>query len=225
MTLTVAILAGGYGTRLRPLTNKKPKAMIDVNGKPFIGHQLELLAESGIKHVILCTGHLGMQIAQYVGNGSQYGLHVEYSVDGAKRLQGTGGALRDAAGLGDAFFVLYGDAYLPCDYAAVEKAFLFCGRLGMMTVFPSGRGNTQYANGQVTEYNKTITSLPYIDYGLSVLSKQAIHRMPREGPYDLGNLYLELAEEGQMAGYEMPEPYHNIGSPSGLLELRRWLRR
>ena len=225
MSLTVAILAGGLGTRLQPLTRTMPKAMVDVNGKPFIGHQLELLADSGVNRVILCIGYLGMQICQYVGNGSQFDLQVEYSLDGPFGPLGTAGALREAAGLGDAFFVLYGDSYLPCDYGAVEDAFSHCGKLAMMTVWGNDTGNAEYADGVVTTYDKASRSMSHIDYGLSVLTRQVIAMLPRYGPYDLADLYSTLADRGQMAGYEVFEPYHSIGTQAGLLETRRWLSR
>ena len=111
----VAILAGGLATRLQPLTDRIPKALVDVNGEPFIAHQLRLLRDSGIERAVLCAGYLGEMTREYVGDGARFGLRVEFSFDGP-RLLGTAGAIARALPLlGEAFFVLYGDSYLPCD--------------------------------------------------------------------------------------------------------------
>ncbi len=100
--LPVAILAGGVAMRLRPLTQTIPKALIDVNGEPFIAHQLRLLRANGIERVIVCTGYLDEMIQSYIGDGVRFGLQVGFSFDGP-RLLGTGGAIKKALPLlGDA---------------------------------------------------------------------------------------------------------------------------
>src|SRR5688572_28727943 len=132
LTLPVAILAGGLATRLRPTTETIPKALVDINGEPFLAHQLRLLSRNGISRVVLCIGHLGEQIRDYAGVGGRFDLRVEYSVDGHE-LRGTAGAIRNALPLlGDAFFLIYGDSYLPCDYADIEHSFFSSGKLGLM---------------------------------------------------------------------------------------------
>ena len=136
--LPVAILAGGLATRLGPLTEGVPKALLTVGGEPFLAHQLRLLQRSGVTRVVLCVGHLGERIRDFAGDGRRFGLEIEYSFDGPQLL-GTGGAIRRALPLlGDAFFVLYGDSYLPCGYRGVETAFLASGKHGLMTVFRNG---------------------------------------------------------------------------------------
>ena len=116
VSLPVAILAGGLATRLRPVTEDTPKALLDVAGKPFVVRQLEYLRQQGIVRVVLCVGYLGEQIRAVVGDGSALGLEVLYSWDGPQLL-GTGGALRHAlSALGEQFMVLYGDSYLPIDF-------------------------------------------------------------------------------------------------------------
>src|SRR4051794_4872944 len=133
--LPVAILAGGLATRLRPLTETIPKSLVEVAGEPFLAHQLRLLHSHGIRRATLCVGYLGEMVREFAGDGARFGMEVTYSFDGPE-LRGTAGAVRQALPLlGPAFFVLYGDSYLPCDYAAVERAFLESGKLGLMTVF------------------------------------------------------------------------------------------
>ena len=121
--MPAVILAGGLATRLRPLTERIPKALIEVAGHPFLWHQLHLLKRSGIRRVVLLVGHLGESIQQRFQDGAEFGIKIDYSFDGPALL-GTAGAIRQALPLlPERFFVLYGDSYLPCDYAAVEKAF------------------------------------------------------------------------------------------------------
>src|SRR5215468_8440113 len=114
--LPAAILAGGLATRLRPLTEKIPKALVEINGEPFLWHQLRLLHANGIRHVVLCVGFLAERIQESVADGAAFGLKIDYSHDGPQPL-GTAGALKQALPLlDDSFFVLYGDSYLPCDW-------------------------------------------------------------------------------------------------------------
>src|SRR2546430_15927823 len=131
----VAILAGGMATRLRPLTERVPKVLLPVAGKPFLAHQLELLQSQGISRVVLCVGYLGEMIERDFGDGRAWGVRLEYSFDGPALL-GTGGALQKALPLlGEHFFVLYGDSYLPIDFLPVAECFQRSGKLGLMTVF------------------------------------------------------------------------------------------
>ena len=82
MTLPVAILAGGLATRLRPITEKIPKSLVEVAGEPFIVRQLDYLFQQGVRDVVLCIGYLGEMIEAVVGDGSRFGLTVSYSMDG-----------------------------------------------------------------------------------------------------------------------------------------------
>src|ERR1700704_2721917 len=109
----VAILAGGLATRLRPTTEKIPKALIPVAGQAFLAHQLRLLQSAGIRKVVLCVAYRGEMIEREFGDGRKFGVELSYSFDGPELL-GTGGALKKAQSLlGQTFCVLYGDSYLP----------------------------------------------------------------------------------------------------------------
>src|SRR6266576_473076 len=154
----VAILAGGLATRLWPVTEKIPKALLEVAGQPFLAHQLRLLQSAGIHKAVLCLGYRGEMIEQEFGNGSRLGVELSYSFDGPELL-GTGGAIRKALPLLDQrFLVLYGDSYLPIDYAGPVRAFLGSGKPGLMTVFRNeGRWDTSnvvFADGVITNYDK-----------------------------------------------------------------------
>ncbi|HYZ87085.1 MAG TPA: sugar phosphate nucleotidyltransferase, partial [Bryobacteraceae bacterium] len=133
--MQVVILAGGLGTRLNERTRERPKALVEVNGEPFLAHQLRLLQRSGIERVLLSIGFRGEMIQDFAGDGRAFGLHIDYVFDGPVLL-GTAGAIRAAfRHLDSEFFVLYGDSYLPCEYKAVEQAFRNSGKLGLMTVY------------------------------------------------------------------------------------------
>ena len=226
--LPVAILAGGLATRLGPLTETVPKSLIPIGGEPFIAHQLRLLQKSGIQHVILCVGHLGQMIEQAIGDGGAFRLKVEYSYDGATLL-GTAGAIRAALPrLGDSFFVMYGDSYLPCDYAAIEHEFLRSGKLGLMTVFRNDgqwdSSNVEYEEGRILSYSKKTRTarMRYIDYGLGAFHREAF---TRTGAADLAEVYAELLQANELAAVEVHQRFYEMGSPAGLKEITTFLSR
>jgi NDP-sugar pyrophosphorylase family protein len=227
--LPVAILAGGLATRLRPLTETIPKSLVEINGEPFLWHQLRLLRLNGIRRVVLCVSHLGEQVRDSVADGEAFGLHIEYSFDGSAML-GTAGALKRAQPLlGESFFVLYGDSYLPIDWAAVESAFRESCKAGLMTVYRNegqwDTSNVEFADGQILAYNKNLRNarMRHIDYGLGVLHASALTRVPDGQVWDLATLYQDLLEAGELAGFEAPHRFYEIGSFSGIEELRLYL--
>jgi NDP-sugar pyrophosphorylase family protein len=227
--LPVAILAGGLATRLRPITSQTPKALLKVAGRPFIHWQLEQLAQQGISRVILCIGFLGEQIQAAAGAGHAYGLTIFYSSDGGTPL-GTGGALRHALPLlGDAFFVLYGDSYLPCSFAAVQAAYEASEAPALMGVLHNENrwdlSNVFFRDGRVLEYNKRDPrpDMAYIDYGLGILSAKSLCSWPDGAVFDLGDVYRELSLRGELAGFEVSERFYEIGSAQGLADTDRYL--
>jgi NDP-sugar pyrophosphorylase family protein len=228
--LPVAILAGGMATRLRPITEKIPKLLVEVAGEPFFSHQLRLLKNAGLNRIVLCVGYLGEMIAEHYGDGSAWGVHIEYAFDGPKLL-GTGGALIQALPkLGSAFFVLYGDSYLPVDYLKVGEHFVQSGKLGLMTVFENhGRydaSNVAFADGEIKIYDKRFKSpqMHHIDYGLGVFRSAAFDGFPRDAAVDLADIQQALVARRELLGFEIPERFYEIGSHAGLQELDQLLR-
>jgi len=226
----VAILAGGLATRLRPLTDKIPKVLVPVAGKPFLAHQLELLRRQGITRVVLCLGHLGEIVRERFGDGSAYGVRLDYSFDGPVLL-GTGGALKQTLPwLGEKFFALYGDSYLPIDFAPVAGCFERSGKLGLMTVYRNeGRfdtSNVVFADGEIKVYDKQsrLPEMRYIDYGLSLFRAAALDEYPAGVKFDLADLMQRLVARRELAGFEVMERFYEIGSPGGLAELDTLLR-
>jgi len=226
--IPVAILAGGLATRLRPITEKIPKSLVPVAGRPFLAHQLALLHARGLRRAVLCIGFLGEMIQQEFGDEA-CGLRLDYSFDGEKLL-GTGGAIKRALPkLGDEFFILYGDSYLPIEYAPVAEAFHQSGKSGLMTVYQNegkyDASNVVYRDGQIVVYDKKakLPEMRHIDYGLSLFKASVFAAYAADRAFDLAEVMGKLVREKQLAGYEVPERFYEMGSPAGLKELEELL--
>jgi MurNAc alpha-1-phosphate uridylyltransferase len=229
--LPVAILAGGLAKRLRPVTETVPKALIDINGRPFIARQLEGLRAQGVNHVIVCAGFLGERIQEAIGDGARFDLRVDWAFDGP-RLLGTAGALKRALPLlGEAFFVLYGDSYLPIAWRPVQEVFLTSGKPALMTVFHNDRqfdrSNVEFENGRIKAYNKRhpTPEMQYIDYGLGVFRSSAFDDVRRDEPADLADVYRSLLDRDELAGFEVDQRFYEIGSFEGLQATRDYFAR
>jgi NDP-sugar pyrophosphorylase family protein len=225
----VALLAGGLATRLRPITATVPKVLVEIDGRPFIDYQLELLRRNGIRQVVLCLGYLGAQVEAHVGDGRSRGLQVKYSHDGYTLL-GTGGAIRRALPyLGELFWVMYGDSYMDIDYAAILDFFGRSDALGLMTVIRNenqwDRSNVLFEDSQLRCYDKKAPTpeMRHIDYGVALLRKPLLERLPAGRSTDLADVYHELVAEGRMVGYAVTQRFYEIGTPSGLEETRAYL--
>jgi NDP-sugar pyrophosphorylase family protein len=226
----VAILAGGLATRLRPITEQIPKALVAVAGRPFLAHQLGLLQKWGLRKVVLCVSYRGEMIEQEFGSGSNVGMELSYSYDGPALL-GTGGALKKALPLlGDKFLVLYGDSYLPIDYSGPARAFAASGKPALMTVFRNENrwepSNVWFEEGEIRLFDKKkfTPEMKYIDYGLGVLSAEALSPWPDGKAFDLADFYQDLIGKKELAGFEADHRFYEVGSAGGLAELDALLR-
>jgi NDP-sugar pyrophosphorylase family protein len=226
----VAILAGGLATRLRPVTNQTPKALLSVAGEPFLVHQVRLLHSNGLRKIVLCVGYLGEMIKAKLGDGSNLGVQIAYSFDDPTLL-GTGGALKRALPmLGERFLVIYGDSYMPIDYSAIVDAFVLSGKPALMTILENeGRWDTSnvcFEGGEIRRYDKKqrTPEMRHIDYGIAVLNAAVFALHPNNVPFDLADVYSRLVSEEQMAAYEVKQRFYEIGSREGLAELDSLLR-
>ena len=234
------VLAGGLGTRMRPWTETRPKALLPAAGSPFVDHQLRLLADRGVTDVVLCVGYRGGMIRDAVGDGGRWGLAVTY-VDEGRDLRGTAGALRlatDRGVLAPAFLVTYGDSYLPVPHRPVLR------RLGrgagtdgdaeaVMAVHRNRDAwdvsNVLYRDGRVELYDKraddaTRRRMEHIDYGLAALRRDLVEReVPPDEVVDLADLYHRLSVAGRLRGHEVRRRFYEIGSPGGLADLEKHL--
>ncbi len=227
------ILAGGLGTRMYPVTERVPKSLIPVLGRPFLAYQLDLLAAEGFRDIVLSIGHLGEQIRDYAGDGSEWGLQIQYCDEGSTAF-GTGGAIRLAydRGLMDRqFFVIYGDSYTKVPFDDILDGFGRNGKLATMVTISNAdrwdRSNVLFENGRLVVYDKTrthprLSEMRHIDYGVSLLTETAVRRLP-EGKSDLSALCHQLSVEGRLAGYEVFNRFYEIGSPRGLDEFSEYV--
>lgn len=227
--MPAVILAGGLATRLRPITEKIPKALVDVSGHPFLWHQLQLLKRNGIRKVFLLVGYLGEMVRDRFGDGSELGVTIAYSFDGPELL-GTAGAIRRALPLlPERFFVLYGDSYLTCDYRAVEAAFVQTGLSGLMTVYRNegmyDTSNVEFDGARIVCYDKArrTSAMHHIDYGLGAFNRSVFATIPEGEKRDLATVYQDLLAAGKLGTYEVHERFYEIGSSSGLSETAEFL--
>ena len=222
------ILAGGLGTRMRPLTYSCPKTLLPVCGRPFADHQMHWLESQGVDDVIYCIGHQGEMIRRYWESEPRPVHSIRY-VDEGETLRGTGGALRLAHRQGvldESFLVIYGDSFLPVEFTPVWRAFHASGMPALMTVLRNegrwDRSNVIYENGRLILYDKQADSrMLYIDYGLSIFRRELFDDMP--DVFDLAKLLHGLSVQGRLAGFEVTERFYEIGSPQGLSDLERYL--
>lgn len=202
--IPVAILCGGLGTRLGNLTKSTPKSLVKVAGKPFLFWQLELLQQHGFTEIVLCTGHLGNLIAHEIADAQRYsdsfkGLEIHIVQDPRPRY-GTAHAIRRAFPLKDqTFCTLYGDSYLECDYESLVETFL-----------------------DTPKFDALKTTYAGVDYGFGVFRRQAFTDAFYEA--EIKDVYDTLERYGRLMKVEMPEPWKEMGSPSGLKELDQYLR-
>ncbi|MEW6405544.1 MAG: sugar phosphate nucleotidyltransferase, partial [Chloroflexota bacterium] len=214
----VVILAGGLAMRLRPITEQIPKALVEVGGQPFIAHQLRLLRARGIENVIVSAWYLGEMIEEFLGDGDQLGMQVQYVFDGEKAL-GTAGAIRKALNLLDGpFFVLNGDTYFPCDFAAIQTFYEEHSQDGLMVVnrnqLPWHDSNVELRNGEIIRYDKQNrdAQMEHVDAGLGVFDPRAFAHLEEGQPADIAEVMQKLLAENELLAYEEGQRFYEIGS-------------
>ena len=117
------ILAAGYGKRLRPLTDRIPKPLVEVGGKPLVVHHLEKLAAAGFREVVINLGHLGSKIPEALGDGSKWAMRIDYSDEGPDPLETGGGLAKALPLLGqDTFLVVNGDVWCDLDFSTIPQS-------------------------------------------------------------------------------------------------------
>jgi NDP-sugar pyrophosphorylase family protein len=234
--LQAVILAGGLGVRLRPLTLAVPKPMAPVAGKPYLEHQLALLSRQGIGDIVILTGYLGDQIERHFGDGSRLGLTVRYSRE--ELPLGTGGAiLRARPLLAEEFLVIYGDSYLPIDYAEVLGRLADRKADGVLVVYDNRHGDTAVRNnvalgagGLVERYAKDVpgtAGLTHVDAGVAALRRAALDLW--DGAAERwsieAELYTRLISRRRLLAYETRQRFYDIGTPERLKLIEGFLTR
>ncbi|MBF0361690.1 MAG: NTP transferase domain-containing protein [Oligoflexia bacterium] len=244
---TVFILAGGLATRMHPLTSNYPKILLEVNGRPFIYHQLKLLAqnlnknECECKRVVLLLGFKGELVESYIKDNqldSLFSLNISYVYDGPQLL-GTGGAVKRALeAQDDTFIVLYGDSYLDYNYDLILNEFTpasasasaSASALALMTVYKNNNSfdssNVLFKNGKIILYDKKnkVPEMEHIDWGFNLFRRLAFDEFPMKSKkFDLSDVFQHSLRMGRLQGYEVNKRFYEIGSHSGLEELNNLL--
>jgi NDP-sugar pyrophosphorylase family protein len=223
------ILAGGLGTRLRPVTETVPKPMVPVAGKPFLHHQLAMLAKNGFTRVLLLTGYLGEQVQAHFGDGRALGLELSYEQEPAPL--GTGGAVRRVLHrLEDRFVLMFGDSLLPIDYRDFAAVFQRSDADGLMAIYadPSGAtdvpGNVELGqDGRVLRYDKG-AGLHWIEAGVLAFRRTAIESLPPNEACSLEHrLYPTLIAAGRLQAYPTHQRFYDIGTPERLRQFQETL--
>jgi len=229
----IIILAGGLATRLRPITEKIPKSLIEINGLPFVYHQLDLLEEKGFKTVHFCLGFLGEQVEKTLKESEYFKrLSISFSYDG-NPLLGTGGTIRNIINqLPDYFFVTYGDSYLDIDFYNIQKLFESKKQnfTSLMTVYKNtdlfDTSNVIFENGLIELYSKLRkdSRMAHIDYGVGILSNKSMDIYDKNIIFDLAELYENLSLKKELYGYEVFQRFYEIGSLQGIEHLSNYLK-
>ncbi|MBN1916907.1 MAG: nucleotidyltransferase family protein [Verrucomicrobia bacterium] len=235
MTRQAVILAGGLGTRLRPVTETIPKPLMPVGDRFFLHYMLKMLVTNGVEDILLLVGHLHERVMEAVGDGTAYGCRIDYSVE--RELLGTGGAIKNAeAKVRDEFFVLNGDTYLPVDYRAVEAAWearrneCDCLLVVYDNSEPVAPGNVRVGDdGVVQEYSKhavpTSGGAGYVDAGVQLFKRRILDLMPPGEVVSLEEtVFTKLVSERRLGAYTTSTRYYDIGTPERLVAFERYIR-
>jgi mannose-1-phosphate guanylyltransferase len=243
--MQAVILAGGAGTRLRPLTLDTPKPMIDVNGKPLLLYVIEELKKHGIKDILLCVGYLAEKFEGFFGDGKKFGVSIKYSVE--KDFFGTAGALKLAEGLlAEDFFVLNGDTYLKADYQGIYRAFKKEGKLGMMVIYDNKekvaeaniaiddqKSVVSYGKKEQLKKGDQLIAMPsevgkqyqYVDAGVYVFKKGLIDLIDKGKFVSLeADIYPKLIKMKELKAYVTSQRHYDLGTPERLELIRRVMK-
>ena len=212
------ILAGGRGTRLRPLTDTLPKPMIHIAGKPFLEHLIELLAGQGVRRIVLLLGYLPEVIQDYFGDGSRWGVRIQYCVSSVD--DETGRRLKLAASnLDPCFLLLYSDNYWPMQIEKMWSRFSAAGVPAMITVYSNRDGYTKNCvrlddDGYVAVYDKSRLQpdLQGVEIGYAIVSKVVLDLVPDANVSFEETIYPKLAAQRQLLAYRTDHRYYSIGS-------------
>lgn len=232
--LPIIVLAGGLATRLRPITETIPKALIPINKVPFVLHQLDLFQKRGFSDVHFCLGYLGNMVEDIVLDSKFVdSMNIRFSYDGDKLL-GTGGAIRKILDqLTNDFFVTYGDSYLDIEYKEVDsffKANRQNEKTALMTVFKNHNkwdtSNVIFKKNKVVLYSKKNKDpeMQYIDYGLGILTKKDFVSYKEGSIFDLADIYEGLSVNSNLLGMPMKQRFYEIGSFDGINDISNYLK-
>lgn len=218
------ILAAGRGQRMRPLTDRTPKPLLEVAGKSLIQYHVERLAAAGVRDLIINHARFGDQIEARLGSGSDFGVSIHYSAEGDQPLE-TGGGIRNALGLidSDPFLVVNADVYT--DFAFTELA-MPAGMLAHLLLVDNpdhnNAGDFALAEGRVS-CAADATGQRYTYSGIGLYRRALFAEQPA-GAFPLAPLLREAAAAGRLSGQHHDGVWIDVGTPERLRGLDAALR-
>lgn len=232
--MQVVVLMGGLGTRLKEFTKEKPKSLVEVEGRPFFDYQFELMRGKGFCKFVFLIGYKADMIEEHYGDGSTYGVSIQYCYDG-EELLGTGGAVRRAYDyLEDDFILMYGDSFMDIDFEETLYRYEVGkkqGMQGLMTVLKNNnqfdKSNAVVRDGQLVLYDKhhVTPEMDYIDYGVCMYEKQLFAAYDAGVKFDVAQIQNALSVAGKMVAHVVTKRFYEIGSPTSLAEFQGYVRR
>ena len=225
--MQAVILAGGLGTRLRPITESIPKPMVEVAGEPFLLRIVRWLVKCGLRRQLILLGYRGEVISDFFGDGRKFEAELSYSHE--PKPLGTGGALRFALKhLDEHFLLLYGDSFLPIDYREVERDFTGHPSEGLVVVYDNRLGHTGVTNNiavdsqsRVIKYEKATGSsdLSFVEAGALCFRRLVFEELPEQTPISLEQeLFPRLIAAQQLRAFITTQRFYDIGTPQRLEE-------
>lgn len=212
------ILAGGRGTRLKSLTETRPKPMVEIHGKPFLAYQIEQLRDQGFERILLLLGYLPEVVQDYCGDGTRWGVKIEYSVSAVD--DETARRIKLAESLLDPYFLLlYCDNYWPMQIEKMWPRFVAAGTPAMITVYTNKDGYTRNSvqvdsDGYVAVYDKTCTSpgLQGVEISYALIDKSVVELLPEANVSVEDALYARLAQQRKLLAYLTDHRYYSVGA-------------
>jgi NDP-sugar pyrophosphorylase family protein len=230
--MQAVILAGGLGTRLRPLTHDIPKVLVPIAGRPFLHYVLDMLSDNEIRRIIVCVGYLGDQVVASAGNGEDFGCDLEYSFE--EKLLDTAGAIKNAENLlDDEFLVLNGDTCHPIDYQGLIRFWRARAdkHEGLIVLYENEEmivpNNVRVDDaGEVIEYDKAgLEGNCYVDGGVQIFRKSVFRDLASHTPVSLEkDVYERIIGRKGLLAYVSPIRYYDIGTPDGIHVFEEYLK-
>ena len=216
------ILAGGRGTRLAPLTDSKPKPMIEFHGKPFLEYLIESLRDQGFTKILLLLGYLPDVIQSYFGDGAKWGVSIEYSISDVEH--DTGKRLKLVTNrLDPTFLLLYCDNYWPMNFPAMWQQFRKSRVLAQITAYRNQDHYTKDnlkvdADGFVVTYDKgrTTPGLSGVDIGYALVQRSVVEALPAGNVSFEREAYHRLVKEDELGAFVTDHRYYSVGSHARL---------
>jgi D-glycero-D-manno-heptose 1,7-bisphosphate phosphatase len=212
------ILAGGLGTRLRPLTNTRPKPMVEIHGKPFLAYQIEQLRDQGFERVLLLLGYLPEVVQEYCGDGRRWGIKVEYEVSAVEDQTARRLKLAEFH-LDPCFLLLYCDNYWPMHFDTLWRRFVAAGAPAMITVYSNKDGYTRNSvrvddDGYISVYDRIGKSLGLqgVEISYALITKAVVSALSLENTPVEDALYVRLAERRQLLAHVTDHRYYSVGA-------------